>query len=80
MTDLHNGNEEAVVVDRVHHAVVALANAIVILARQFFMTWRAGIMCKTVNSASDSTEVGLRKSAKISLCRFLYDQTIGTVL
>jgi hypothetical protein len=32
MANLHNCNEAMVIVDRVHHAVVTLANAIVILA------------------------------------------------
>jgi hypothetical protein len=73
MTDLHNCNEAMVVVDRVHYSVVALANAVVILARQFLMTWRTGIMCKTANTVSDATKVGFWKSAKLSLSRFLHD-------
>ena len=76
MTDLHNRNEAMIIVGRVRHAVVALANARVILARQSLMTWRAGIMCKTANTVSDPTKVGLRKSAKLSLSRFLHDQTM----
>jgi bifunctional pyridoxal-dependent enzyme with beta-cystathionase and maltose regulon repressor activities len=42
MANLDNRHNALVIVDRVHHPIVALANAKVILAGEFFMTRRAG--------------------------------------
>ncbi len=76
MTNLHNGNHTMVIIDRVHDAVVALANAVVFLAEQFLMAWRTGILCETANTVGNAPEIGFWKRPQLSLCRFFDDQAI----
>jgi hypothetical protein len=67
MTNLGNRDNPMNIVDRVNHPIIALANAIVLLAGQFLMPSRTGSMCQTANTVSITPEVGLRKSAQLSL-------------
>jgi hypothetical protein len=55
------------IVDRVHHLIVALANAILFLAGQFLMPRGAGSIGQTTDTVSNPQEVGLRKRAQLSL-------------
>ena len=79
MTNLYNGNHAMVIVDRVHHAVVALAHAIVILAGQLLMPRRTGNICQSVNTVSDTPEVGLRRPTQLSLRRSLDSQLYASI-
>jgi len=67
MTNLDNRDNPMIIVDRVHHPIVALANAILLLAGQFLMPRGAGSIGQTTDTVSNPPEVGLRKRAQLSL-------------
>jgi len=76
MTNLDNRDNPMIIVNRVHHPIVALANVILHLAGQFLMPREAGSIGQTTDTVSNPQEVGLRKRAQLSRSRFLYNQTI----
>jgi hypothetical protein len=65
MTNLDNRDNPMNIVDRVNHPIIALANAIVILDRQFLMPRGAGSIGQTTDTVSNPQEVGLRKRAQL---------------
>jgi hypothetical protein len=55
MADLDDLDDSSLIVDRVHDAIISLADAVAFLPGELFMAWRAGVVSQSSDPANYAT-------------------------
>ena len=76
MTDLHDQNTAAIVINRVNDAIVTLPNAVLLFTRQLFATVRSGFVRKFLHPSRHLYAVVARQFFECSYCRGLNPKII----
>jgi hypothetical protein len=57
MTNLNNVDDEILILDRVHNSITSLPNTVLVLARQLFASWWAGIIRESADAANKALAI-----------------------